>query len=1132
MDVKLLIDNLLSNARPIGIALFFSCVIALLLRTQVARRIKTAIEDTVFTNWRLALLGTTGLVLSAAAGWRTWEGMYNFTGEALLSGMVTFGIQGIMLIVAWLIGESFATGMNARSPQSQSQFVSRSTQAWIGGVAGILLFIAGFMLVLQWSGGGNIKNASSDDFSWTASGDKFVMFGAGLLLVALFALYAASDLVRPYVQVFRIIVKNSMLWVMFFACMATSVFFSFDSFFTAIFPQSERVRAAELRAQNQVSGIITDIEQTIAGRLQTESDALFQTPAWAQYEKQLNGIARVAAESKGAIERYVNGQIEDRQRAIKEQQERMSSAQAGQAGLAGRKISLTEEKATLAGQRPELVADYTSRKADYDAKLKDIDAKRVEALAEDKGVEGTGKAGRGPIYRERMAELQTMQAAANISQERLKDAQKRLSTVEQRLAAIETELATLDGDLAKYKGEAETAQQRINMTSADNGKDASVPITDPARTLPAFERAKSDFRASPNVERLQTVQRMCGDIYGALSATPETKDDIKTIDCDPKATSDAATNLFALQAGTKLFNETCVGGDKLVANTSTDALFAFARRCLSDSALPSNDTEELRTKINHIELSRDDKAHRFVVTLNAFQDGNRLAYLALAIAIGLDGLIFMSGLFGANAVRSPLSDIPTFRTRSAGQLEATINAALGANAHQTAWITLASLRPITNEDGFSALADLSAMEKSQADRVRMVLTAGADIGAVENVSHNPERYRVRSELREYLSSVCDKQFKTDASAKDHAKLEQLVVGALAPHLREHSDIVLNALEPIREAEGFTSQVTLSEADDDGKNRSRTLAEYDDRVVRRVLNAGATVKAVTPDKSIIDRYYISPKLYETLLTIRATTPESANYEYERRRFEGIQQLPPIDGGAMHEQRERLAAPMSPARQLDRAPPKLSPPQRVPNKAVIPLSNEEVAQLARDYQTRLLNAIDLVRDAVAELLTDRTTVVAIGNAFKALQDVGARNENLGQLLRKFQNKQNSQLQVERDVIRMEIDNDGRKLAILGDVERDIQRNMNVYNLLPSAELLSYLIDELERAAQPDEGLHDDEQRLVDYLRHIKEVQSQLDLRDATSWVELREIIKPSQLDWPAIINRQVRRNGSDFEDDPNA
>ena len=74
-------------------------------------------------------------------------------------------------------------------------------------------------------------------------------------------------------------------------------------------------------------------------------------------------------------------------------------------------------------------------------------------------------------------------------------------------------------------------------------------------------------------------------------------------------------------------------------------------------------------------------------------------------------------------------------------------------------MTLNTLRPMTNTNGFSAMADLSMMERSAADRVRMVLTAGADIGAVETVSINPERYRVRSELREYLSTVCDKHFK-------------------------------------------------------------------------------------------------------------------------------------------------------------------------------------------------------------------------------------------------------------------------------------------------------------------------------------------------------------------------------------
>ncbi len=113
----------------------------------------------------------------------------------------------------------------------------------------------------------------------------------------------------------------------------------------------------------------------------------------------------------------------------------------------------------------------------------------------------------------------------------------------------------------------------------------------------------------------------------------------------------------------------------------------------------SKDTDELRQKINFIELNRDDKANRFVVTWNAFQDGNRLAYLALAIAIAIDSLVFMSGLFGANAVRSPLSDVPTTKARSAEQLEGIIDNALLPAKFENARIAIEAMQADTSRAG-------------------------------------------------------------------------------------------------------------------------------------------------------------------------------------------------------------------------------------------------------------------------------------------------------------------------------------------------------------------------------------------------------------------------------------------------
>ena len=1110
MDLKLLVDGLVPYAQPLAKSLLALCVLALLLRTRVVKRIFAVIEETVFENWQLGLLATTGLVLSLAAGWRTWEGMTNFTNEPFASAMITFGIQGIMLIVAWLIGESFATGMNMTSQSTGSNHINRSTQNVLGAVIGLLLFIAAMVLLMQWTGQSDIRNATTGDLSWSQTGDKFLMFGTGLLLVALFALYAASDVVKPYIQGTRVIVRNSMLWIMFLACMTTSVFFSFDSFFTSIFPQSERVRAAELRAQNQVSGIVADIEQAVSTKRTAEADTLFKTEAWANYEQQLNGIGKAAGASEGVIKQYINEQIETRRTAVKEQQERMASAQSGQAGLANRKVSLTEEKGRLAAERPALATEFAEKKADVDEKQRAADAKRVEALAEDKGVEGSGKQGRGPLYRQRMSELGLLQASVKIAEERFKDAQKRLNATETRLSTIDRELAMIDGDLAKLKGEAETAEQRIGLAE-ESAKADGGPKLDPTRLLPSFEQAIAEFRAGPTIEKLTSVQRLCGDITGALAATPSTQSMIEGMDCDPKTTADAAAGLFALQAGAATFEAACLGGDKLNANQGADALFGFARKCLADSALPSKETDELRAKINFIELSRDDKAHRFVVTWNAFQDGNRLAYLALAIAIGLDGLIFMSGLFGANAVRSPLSDVPTSKARSGAQLESTINAALGPHPYETAWVTLNTLRPMTNTDGFSAMADLSMMERSAADRVRMVLTAGADIGAVETVSINPERYRVRSELREYLSTVCDKHFKTDSTAKDRARLDQLVNAALAPHPREHSEIVLHTLEPIRETEGFTSMVTLSDITND----------YDNRVVRRVMNAGATIKAVAPDIKLDDRYYISPRLYEVLLTIRATAPESASYLPERYRFEGIQARPAIDGGALRDAATPLASePRRP--ELER------PARQLPRQQ--PLSAEEQQDLARAYRDEFLAAIGLTSATVDQRLKSEEARTAMREAWKALDAHSKKNLLLGHMLREFQNAQDRDLSSVYSNLLSEISGDARKRQVLDVIEDNVREDLLLYMLFPETHLVDYLIEEIERAAQADDGLQPGEQMLKDQLKYVREGLGSLNLSNPQSWNEIRQRITAGyNKDMPNFMNKYGARRDTDGSND---
>jgi hypothetical protein len=844
MDVKQFVDGVIANpaAYTRSFLLGAAVLAAVMLLFKVGPRLWRVIEEIFFTNWQLAMLGTAAIVLSLAGGWTTWDGMTNFTGESVLSLMFTFGIHGVMLIVAWLIGESFATGMST-VPRSG---LARVTAPLVVVIALSVVFLAAAVSFYQ------LRHGIPAD-RWvqglTAAG---VLFGGlGLLTV-----FARSDVVAPYAQALRIIAKNSMLWVMFLACMSTSVFFSFDSRFNAVFPKDQRERVAQLRAENQVTGIVADIGETITAQQLVQTESLFKSEGWHTYDRQLDKLATAAQGSTGEIEKYFNDQIEQRNRGIKEQQERITTAQGGQAGIVGKKTTLTDELARLEADRATLAADYASTKSELDTRARAIDAKRVEAMAEDKGVEGTLKEGKGPIYRQRMDELEKMQGAHKIQDDRVKDAKKRLDTADTRISQIKQELASIDGELAKYKGEQETAEQRIKMAQ-DNaaGQDAEQHV-DPGRVLPAFEKARVEFRQEPTAERLGIVQQRCSQLYNAMYSAEVTKPKVSGIDCDPKQASEAAATLFALETGTNAFNANCVGGDKLAQHQSTDSLFAFATKCLADSGLPSKQTDELRTKISFAEMNRDDKAHRFVVTWNAFQDGNRLAYLALAIAIGIDSLIFMTGLFGANAVRSPLADVPSSKGRNSQQLEAIVENALLPDTFDNARLTLGAMRPITNDQGFMAEVRPEQLDPHAAQRVLSVLNAGATINAVE-YDATSDRYLVRSELYEFLAIVAKRAFEADKSNVDLAELEKIVGVALLPDVNQNAETVLHYMHPISEDRGFTAEIKLSE-----------VAPADVRTVRNTLNAGATLDRVQRAGKDASHYFVHKDLYKTLARIRA------------------------------------------------------------------------------------------------------------------------------------------------------------------------------------------------------------------------------------------------------------------------
>jgi hypothetical protein len=1046
-------------------------------------RLLRIIEEMMFRNWQLALLGATAIALSLASGYTTFDGLRNFTSAPLLSVLISFGIQGVMLIVAWLIGESFATGMNQRI--AGAKLASRN-EAVIGMALGAALVGLVFYWTLERVDAVGFTKAAGAIQGFRADWERFaevgLYFTIALVLVAAIAFHSrrGGDISAPYAQSVRIIARNAVLWVMFLASMGASVFFSFDSHFNAIFPADQRKRAAEVRTENQVGRIVADIGER-AQRVQlAEAERLFETDGWKAYDAQLSKLASEAQGSQAEIEKYFVQKMEDRRRGIVEQQERIAGAERNQSALLRKRDEAEAELQRVEPGIGALEAELAKAQATYDETRQAIAAKRIDASAEDGGVEGTLKRGKGPVFRQRQAELEELQRKLAITDEpRLKEAQKQRDRASARIVGLKREIATINGEVAKYRGETMTAEQRIKTAQAADEVSDGARL-DPARVLPAFERARASFRQQPDTERLSALQAQCGILLNAMLGTPAAKDKVRSIDCDPKQAAEAAGRVFALNAGLVAFQASCVGGSKLPQGATTDALLNFGRQCLQDSGLISKESEDLGSRLQRIEMNRDDKAHRFVVPWNAFLDGNRLAYLALVLAIGVDALVFMAGLFGAASVKSPLSDVPSPKARSAEQLEAIVKNALGEERLENAELVLGAMRPMLGLGDNRSEVDLTHYDPETARRIRKVLVAGASIGAVERAPSvsGEERYLVRSEVFEYLSVVAHSAREGDREYSDRARLAQVVGVALEPDRPRNADTVLHYVEPINQRHGFMAKVDLE-----------SVPEGDRRLVQTVLNAGMTVNAVqrhdkggAPKLGLLTRfigrplettYLIRSELFKTLLLYRA----------------GSSSLLAAQGDP------------GPFRLNAEARPAIAPPTReaqpllTNGRAGNGTASKSDEEIEAYFRQELVKAMGLTPTALEHVWQPEIASEALAAA-TALKRQARHRPALGNELKAVENENREALEHEWQTLAAKHTGDRRAVALLNELGAEIDQRIPALMLLPESGLIDKLIQALEEASGEDR-LSDDEELLLSRLHRLKGDLERMNPRDSSAW-----------------------------------
>ena len=1062
------------------------------------RRLMRIIEEMMLSNWQLALLGAAAIALSLASGYTTFDGLRNFTSAPFLSVLISFGIQGVMLIVAWLIGESFASGMNQRTGTARGM---TSREATVGMVLGVAVAVLAFYWLLTRYDAVGVSRAAGVVANWARFADVALYFLIGLVLLAVIAFNfrRGGDISTPYVQTVRLIAKNAMLWVMFLASAGASVFFSFDSHFNAIFSAEQRSRAAEIRTLNQVGGVLADIGERAQKVQLAEAERLFDTDGWKAYDTHLTRLAHEAAGSQAEIEKFFVQKMEDRRRGIIEQQERIAGSERGQTSLLRRRDELEAELLRLEPGIGALEAEMAKAQAVFNETKQAIAAKRIDASAEDGGVEGTLKRGRGPMYRQRMAELDDLQRKLSITDEpRFKDAQQQRDRASARIVSLKREAATINGEVAKYKGEAFTADQRIKAAQSGE-QDAEGTRIDPARVLPAFERARAAFRQQPDIERLTALQTQCGSLLNAVMNTPA-KDRVRGIDCDPKQAAESAARVFALNAGLTAFQATCAGGSKLPEGAKTDELLSFGRKCLQDSGLVSQDSADIGGRLQAIEMNRDDKAHRFVVTWNAFLDGNRLAYLALVLAIGVDALVLMAGLFGAAAVKSPLTDLKGREGLTADQLEKVIDGALRTTADPlgTVRAILKMAKPYSREQGFASVVELGNGHPLDED-VRSVLVAGASIEAVRADETN-SKFLISVGLAKYFYIAATKKWPEARTTVDHNEMRQVIEVALQPDVPANAAFVLTHLRGIEEDRGYIARVSLDRVPE-GEGRN---------LVRNVMNAGVALGRAIPRKMRENGLHS-----RTFSRGARSEREALTYDVHGELFKTLLMYRAGSSALLagREPTVRLSAEPESAKLANGAA--SSGPRQIPHLRNANDYHSVINEKLREgVWSALVGAIELDIASASRVRGEAVQANAAA-AWQAIRHLAESNSRLRSYLTEIEASKLDAIRQKYGELRLSFGGKPEALAILDEIAESVEGLLRSLLLLPEAGVLPELIDKLERVAQYDDTRAPSEERLLQLLRALEVEIRQIDSSSPDGWVRIAQLINGQDRDGPATI-----------------
>ncbi|MHC2566362.1 hypothetical protein [Bradyrhizobium liaoningense] len=638
------------------------------------------------------------LALSLASAERTFEGMRSFTGSQTLSVwvsvLITFGVQVLMLVLAWRIGDAYATGGSPVLPGAAKPPMSSASR---------------------------IGHAFTRSFA----------------------------------------VRNFLLLLSFGVCALICVFFSFDAFYQGISSEDHRTTVSNDAAKGIVRKIDAELARQLEVRQNEIAAKLTGGSAPEEYARRINAVI-ATADDPGVIEAFKAREGERRKEnearlAILNDTNKAAQFKINEADRV-RKEAVTAKEALESDRdaRNVELARLVERQAALAQGLIDKQAEIDRALAvRDKEAEdGNGKlkrngepnAGKGEKYRRYDAALNDRVREKQTLEREKVDFDRGLTAKTTARDEIKKQIATAELAVANAEAELKTAQAAAPGLASAPGRsgERSLPgsanLTDEKAKLLTAQDA---FLTTPTKDNWAAIEVRCNQLLSLLREPPDVRGKTTALQCSPSVEMRALSEDLATTTKRRAdFKAGCSDASGSVSQFAE--LVDHGWRCLRTAQL---DDKSLETELLSVSQEQDKNAHTFTRTIKAFQRRDTLAYIAVVIALCLDGLIFLCGIWGA---RANISHLARHADETAGEIDEHAGMIMNLEVRPErlrppggwpepaevykARTFMRHLEPYNNPDqpGFGGAINFAGLGELERDAVKSVFTIGPFAQLIDN----------------------------------------------------------------------------------------------------------------------------------------------------------------------------------------------------------------------------------------------------------------------------------------------------------------------------------------------------------------------------------------------------------------